>query len=61
MDTTIRVGVTFLAMVLAGCASHGNPVRCDGRLEPINAPKPRELPVAERADSRQSAANEDRP
>lgn len=46
MDTTIRVVVTFLLMTLAGCASHSRVVRCDGRLEPINAPMPREKPVA---------------
>jgi hypothetical protein len=56
MDTTIRVGVTFLAMALAGCASYGNLVRCDGRLEPINAPMPREMPIAKSADRQDSEA-----
>lgn len=27
----------ILAVALAGCAAH-NPPRCDGKLEPINAP-----------------------
>ena len=52
----IRVSVTFLAMALAGCASYGNAVHCDGRLEPINAPEPRELPVGELADRQESEA-----
>lgn len=60
MDTTIRVVVTSLVMMLAGCASHSH-VRCDGRLEPINAPMPRERDVAEPIDSRQSEAKEVRP
>lgn len=29
-----------LLAVLAGCASRGTAVRCDGRLEPINTPAP---------------------
>jgi hypothetical protein len=61
MDTTIRVVVTFLVMVLAGCTSHSHVVRCDGRLEPINAPMPREGDVAEPVDSRQPEAKEVRP
>jgi len=35
------VVVACLAVVLAGCASHNNFVRCEGRLEPINTPIPR--------------------
>lgn len=32
-----------LLVVLTGCASHRNAVRCDGRLEPINLPAARTL------------------
>lgn len=38
----MRVVMTaYLVVALAGCASQGNVVRCDGRLEPINMPVPR--------------------
>lgn len=33
--------MAYLAAALSGCASQGNVVRCDGRLEPINMPMPR--------------------
>jgi len=37
----MRAVVMYLVVALAGCASQGNVVRCDGRLEPINMPVPR--------------------
>lgn len=44
---TIRVVVVaYLVAALSGCASDGNLVRCDGRLEPINAPMPRTAETA---------------
>ena len=30
--------IACLLLVLAGCATQGSAVRCDGRLEPINMP-----------------------
>jgi hypothetical protein len=30
--------IVCLFLVLAGCATQGSAVRCDGRLEPINMP-----------------------
>lgn len=32
------IAVVCLMLPLFGCASHGNAVRCDGRLQPVNAP-----------------------
>ena len=39
----MKVIVLMCLAVLAGCATHGNTVRCDGRLQPINSPTPRAL------------------
>jgi hypothetical protein len=36
MKTIVAV---CLVLVLSGCASQRNVVRCDGRLEPINTPR----------------------
>ena len=54
MDTAIKLLVTFLVVTLAGCASDGNVVRCDGRLEPINTPEPLEISAAEPVDLSES-------
>lgn len=35
------VGTVTLLMGLAGCASQPSRIRCDDRLEPINAPAPK--------------------
>lgn len=41
MDMTLRAFiVTLLAFILSGCATRTTVVRCDGHLEPINAPAP---------------------
>lgn len=46
------VGVTCLFGVLSACATHGNLVRCDGKLEPINVPHSVEKPmIAPESDS----------
>lgn len=42
--------LTCLA-VLTGCATHGNTVRCDRRLEPINTPTPHALQTLGSASS----------
>jgi hypothetical protein len=54
MKTIMRGVVTLLVVALAGCASKDNAVRCDGRLEPINAVVSREKPVV--SDSETEAA-----
>jgi len=48
----VRVMVVIVA--LSGCASNGDLVRCDGRLEPINTPMPREAQAVVPADSSES-------
>jgi hypothetical protein len=56
MKTMIRVAVTFFVVALAGCASERDVVRCDGRLEPINAPMPRVKPIVPDSDGKTEAA-----
>jgi hypothetical protein len=53
--------VLFVTVALSGCASHGNVVRCDGRLKPINMPVPRTAQVVTPVGSSESdAARPDR-
>lgn len=41
MDMTLRVFiVAWIAFMLPACATRNGVVRCDGHLEPINAPAP---------------------
>lgn len=46
--------VTYVIVALSGCASNGDLVRCDGPLEPINTPIPREAQVIVPAGSSES-------
>lgn len=39
--TMKALAVAYSLVTLLGCASHGDVVRCGGRLEPINLPTPR--------------------
>jgi hypothetical protein len=41
LHTARVISVAYLVLALSACASHGNLVRCEGRLEPINTPTPR--------------------
>lgn len=53
--------VAHLMVALSGCASDGNLVRCDGRLEPINTPMPRAAQTVVPGSSGESdAARSDR-
>ena len=36
--------VWIALLALAGCAAHEIKVDCDGKLQPINAPAPKEAP-----------------
>lgn len=38
-------------LILAGCATHGSAVRCDGRLEPINMPVSKTMQESSSASS----------
>lgn len=55
--TTKRViVVAYLVVVLSSCASTGDLVQCDGRLEPINTLKPRATQTVVPADNGESDA-----
>lgn len=59
--TAMRViVVTYVIVALSGCASHGDLVRCDGRLEPINTPMPRATQTVVPAGSESGATRSDR-
>lgn len=51
------VVVAYVVAALSGCASHGNVVRCSGRLEPINLPVPRAAQTAVGGGSSDSDAS----
>lgn len=56
-STTRRVIVAaYVVVVLSSCASTGDLVRCDGRLEPINTPKSRATQTVVPADDGESDA-----
>lgn len=40
------IAVAYVVVTLSSCASTGDLVRCDGRLEPINEPKSRATQTA---------------
>lgn len=57
---TRAIAVAYVVVVLSGCASHNNLVRCDGRLEPINMPIPRAAQSVVLPDSDSDETRSDR-
>lgn len=39
------VGIAVAAVILVGCSTQARRVDCDGRLRPINAPAPAQVPA----------------
>jgi hypothetical protein len=44
-QTALAAAMLTLAVLMSGCASHAKRVRCDGHLQPINAPAPMSRPA----------------